>query len=205
MARLSRGQSGDGFEPTSLSRLRVAGGKSSKSRPTAAGTAPFLPAWLTQQGELGQDRFVEERLTCRPFSFAPARIRKPSATALRFLSVRVSGRFPFAWRVDDNSVELLLHATVNDRLVRQFLQGLVLRLLFGHTALYRLHDQLADLLALQRHQLVVGVELIELRAEIEGMDAPVVAVHDQVALRTQEQVVFLHDPSLPRCLRHKVE
>src|SRR6516225_6578542 len=65
-----------------------------------------------------------------------------------------------------------------------------------------LHDELAYLLALKRHQLSTSVELIELRAEIKGMDARIIAVYDYVVLRPEEQVVFLHNPSLLRRLCH---
>src|SRR5215831_9554681 len=58
-------------------------------------------------------------------------------------------RIARAGHVDDNGVELRVHAVADDRLIRQFIRRLVPRSFLHHTAFERLRDQSADLLALQ--------------------------------------------------------
>src|SRR6267142_923222 len=59
-----------------------------------------------------------------------------------------------------------------------------------HAAFERLRDQASDLLALQRHELLVRIVAIELRAEVDRMDSRVVAVDDQEMLGAKKNVVF---------------
>jgi len=70
------------------------------------------------------------------------------------------------------------------------------RLFFDYAILDRLGQEFTDFLALQRHELVVGIVPIELRAEIQGVNSWIVAFQDEVVLPAQENILFCHDLSI---------
>ena len=102
----------------------------------------------------------------------------------------VKGRPAWERVFDDKAVELGFHRGSNDRLLGQAIHGLIPRLLPDHSILDRPRQELTNFFAFQRHQLVIGVVSIELRREIQGMNARVVSFDDDVVPLAEENVVF---------------
>ena len=74
--------------------------------------------------------------------------------------------------LDDQRIEMSFAAGgADDRLPRQCPARLVPRLSLHHPIANGLRQQLSDFLAIEGNRLVIAVQLIQLRTEIEGMDA----------------------------------
>jgi len=62
--------------------------------------------------------------------------------------------------------------------------------------LERVRNQSADFLAVKRHEILLIVVLVKLRAEIHGVNARIVIFDDEEVCRPQKHVVFHDDLSL---------
>src|SRR5262245_7398095 len=91
-----------------------------------------------------------------------------------------------------------MHSSADDRLIRHFLRWTVPRPPFGHSGFERLCNHSSDLLALQRHEFLIGIISVELRAEIQSMDSGIISVDDDKVLRPQKNVEFSYNLSLQR-------
>ena len=67
---------------------------------------------------------------------------------------------------------------------------------FDYAILDRLGQELTDFLALQRHELMVGIVPVELRAEIQGVNSWIVTFQNEVVLLAQKNIVFRHGLSI---------
>src|SRR5262245_38240679 len=83
----------------------------------------------------------------------------------------------------DDRIEFALQFGADRGLVGHLLRWFVPWPPRCHAAFERMRDQLPHLLALQRHELLVRIVAIELRAEVDRVDARVVAINDQEVLR----------------------
>ena len=86
----------------------------------------------------------------------------------------------------------------NDRLAGRTFFRVVPRLLLNNAVAYGLGNQLSDFLAVQGNEFVVGVQLVELGAKIERVNAWIKSLQHQEMLLAQERVVSFDNLAFQR-------
>src|SRR5262245_54395612 len=96
-------------------------------------------------------------------------------------------------RVNDHTVKIYVHLSINYRLAWQHFRRRIPRLPFHHPILDRFCDQSSDLFTLQRDQLLVAVILVKLRTIIQSMNPWVVSFQNEEVFGFKKNIVLCDD------------
>src|SRR6266446_4523846 len=95
--------------------------------------------------------------------------------------------------VNDHTVKIDVHLSIDDRLAWQHFRRRIPRLLLHDATLDRFCDQSSDLFTLQRHQLLIAVMLVKLGTIIQSMNPRVISFQDEEVFAFKKNIVLRDD------------